>query len=125
MIMEYRQVTVADDGTVMGRSLQGTRWVPFIYPLDLLWIETAWDGQWPSAVKAMHLIQDGFGQPGGLGERGETGLDGARRSTPDARRRMLQVARGYVHDSTMAEALGLTVNTLRQVLAAAYQLTTT
>lgn len=120
MIMEYRQVTVADDGTVMGRSLQGTRWVPFIYPLDLLWIETAWDGQWPSAVKQMQLIQDGFGQPGGL-ERGRCGLDGVRLSTPAARRQMLQVARRYVDDATMADVLGLTVDVLRQVLAAAYE----
>lgn len=115
----YRKITVADDGTIIGKKLQDGRWIRFIYPLDLLWIEEAWDGRYPSAVKEMHLLQDGFGQPGDI-QRGEAVLNGVRRSTPDARRRMLQVARRYVRDEVLAEQLGLDVPTLRQVLSTAY-----
>lgn len=119
LTIAYKGVTVGDDGTVIGKQQQGERWVNFIYPLDLLWIETAWDPAYPSAVKEMHLIQDGFGKPGDI-VVGDHGLNGARRSTPEARRRMLQVARRYVKDEVMAAALGMTVDTLRQVLSTAY-----
>lgn len=119
MTREYEQVTVADDGTVIGRKLQDGRWQRFIYPLDLLWIEEVWFGGHSDATSAMFLLQDGFGEPGKL-ERGEEPVNGARRSTPAARRQMLDVARRYLGDEEMAEKLGLTLDALDQVLTTAY-----
>lgn len=119
MTREYTEVTVADDGTVIGRQLQNGHWQRFIYPLDLLWIEEVWFGGYSGATSAMFLIQDGFGEPGKL-ERGEEPVNGARRSTPTARRGMLDVARRYLGDEEMADKLGLQLDALDQVLRTAY-----
>lgn len=116
---ELRDVTIGPDGTMIGRSPGGMR---FIKPLDLHWIETAWSSGLHGVVARLALAQDGLDGRQGSAPADLNYLPAIRASSREARTRMLDIAESYVSAPVMAEHLGLTVDVLSQIVAEAYGL---
>lgn len=104
MSHQYFDVTIADDGTLLGRRqwTGSSTAVPFESSLRMMWIDIASD---TDAADDIWDLQDGYGEPGYTPEQGWD-WSGIRDSTPEAKTRMLAVARRAVPAEQLARILG-------------------
>lgn len=115
---QYLDVTLADDGTLLGKRAwrEGAAPVSFQAPLSLMWIDVASE---TAAADDIWDLQDGYGEPGYTPDQGWD-WSGIRDSTPEATVRMLAIARRAVPAEVLAQILGCDAEDLERIADARY-----
>ena len=117
MSHQYLDVTLADDGTVLGRRVfAGSGAVRFESPLQMVWIDIARD---TAAADDIWDLQDGYGEPGYTPDQGWD-WSGIRDSTPEAKTRMLAVARRAVPAAEIGRILGCPAEDITRIADSLY-----